>query len=129
MSSYLEDTTLGAAFQVLLEVLSEIQGFEGRIELDSPRCVFGCVEALAGIVFGQPAFEIGRMATVELRRFRDALEGIRIPVVPSARGTAKCPSANQGAAFGAAAALTPGDAHAIDGDPQWRLGEPALGWQ
>ena len=110
-------------------MLSEIQILEGRVELDLPGCEFGCVEALAGIVFGHSAFEIGRMATVELCSMSSALEDIRIPVVLSVRGAARCPSANHGAAFRAAAALTPGDAHAIDGDPQWRLGEPAMGRQ
>jgi len=56
----------GAAFQVLFEMLGEIQGLEGRVELDLPGREFGCVEALAGIVFGQPVLEIRGLAAVEL---------------------------------------------------------------
>jgi hypothetical protein len=43
-----------ATFQVLLDMLGMVQGFKGRVELDSPRCPFGCVVALAGVVLGQP---------------------------------------------------------------------------
>ena len=68
----------GAVFQVLLEMLGEVQGFEGRVELDSPGRKFGCVEAFAGIVFGQPVLQISRVATMKL------LEGL--PSVARNRG-------------------------------------------
>ena len=68
----------GAAFQVLFEMLGETQGFERRVELDLPRRLFGRVEALAGIMFGQPVLEVGRMTTIKLCWMRNALENVGI---------------------------------------------------
>src|ERR1035437_3502753 len=59
-------------------MLGEFQGFEGREELDSPRCVFGCVEALACIVLSKSLLEIGRMATIDLLWLRNALENVGV---------------------------------------------------
>jgi len=77
----------GATLQVLLEMLGKVQGFEGRVELDSPRCVFGCVEASARIVFSEPVLQISRVATIDLLRLRDALENVGVEhAVPSSPG-------------------------------------------
>ena len=59
-------------------MLGEFQGFEGREELDSPRCVFGCVEALACIVLSKSLLEIDRMATIDLLWLRNALENVGV---------------------------------------------------
>jgi len=40
--------------------------------------IFGCVETFARIVFSQPGFEIGRVATIKLCGMSDALENIAI---------------------------------------------------
>src|ERR1035437_5247389 len=68
----------GATIQVSFEMLGEFQGFEGREVLDTLRCVLGCVEALACIVFSEPVLQISRMATIELCCMSSALEDIRI---------------------------------------------------
>ena len=68
----------GATFQVLLEMLGKIQGFEGRVELGSPRCVFGCVAAFARIVLSKSVLEIGGVAAIKLCGMSNALENIGV---------------------------------------------------
>src|ERR1039457_3680287 len=68
----------GATFLVLLEILGEVQGFEGRLEFDSPRRMLGCVEAFTHVVVSKSLLQIGRMATIELCGMRNALESVGI---------------------------------------------------
>src|ERR1035437_5570594 len=80
-------------------MLGEFQGFEGREELDSPRCVFGCVEALAGIVLSKSLLEIGRMATIDLLWLRNALENVGVEHGISFSPGARSWKARKGLAF------------------------------
>jgi hypothetical protein len=43
-------------------VLGKSQGFERRVELDLPGCVFRCMGALTRVVLGQPLLQVGRVA-------------------------------------------------------------------
>ena len=67
----------GTALQIPLESLGEVQSLEGGVELDSPRRVFGGVQAFTAVVFCKPIFEVRCMASIKLSWSSNALENVR----------------------------------------------------
>jgi hypothetical protein len=62
---FLREGMARTAFEILLEVPRQIQGFKGRIKLDFPWLAFGCVEAFAGVVLRDAPLKIVRVASVK----------------------------------------------------------------
>jgi len=69
---------VGTALQVSLKALSQLQGRECGVELDSPRLVFGRRQALARIVLSEAFLQVNSVTAIILVCVNDTLENVGV---------------------------------------------------
>ena len=68
----------GSDFEIALEVASELGGFEGSVEDQSPGAELRCVPALPCVVLGEATTKVMSGSPVTLRWIRHAPQNIGI---------------------------------------------------